>query len=147
MACSASGSKSPLPSSLFVVIGIGNSLVDVAGLTLVQRAVPDDVLARVFGVIQMLWLASIGIGAAVAPALDLVARRRETALIATGAFLPLLVVLLGTSVARIDADCAGAGGEELRILASRADLRAASRRRRSSTLPRASFRSASTPAR
>ena len=38
--------------------------MDVAGLTLVQRAVPDDVLARVFGVIQMLWLLTIGIGAA-----------------------------------------------------------------------------------
>ena len=39
------------------------------GSTLVQRAVPDDVLARVFGVIQMLWLGSIGIGAAIAPLL------------------------------------------------------------------------------
>ena len=37
--------------------------------TLIQRAVPDEVLARVFGVIQMLWLASMGIGAALAPAL------------------------------------------------------------------------------
>ena len=46
------------------VMGVGNSLVDVAGFTLVQRAVPDEVLARVFGVIQMLWLASMGIGAA-----------------------------------------------------------------------------------
>ena len=45
----------------------GNSLLDVAGFTLVQRAVPDDVLARVFGVIQMLWLVSLGIGALVAP--------------------------------------------------------------------------------
>ena len=51
------------------LMGIGNAFVDVAGLTLVQRTVPDDVLARVFGVIQMLWMASMGIGAALAPAL------------------------------------------------------------------------------
>src|SRR5207302_3673644 len=30
------------------LVGIGNTLVDVAGFTLVQRAVPDEVLARVF---------------------------------------------------------------------------------------------------
>ena len=48
-------------------MGVGNSFVDVAGLTLVQRTVPDEVLARVFGVIQMLWMASMGIGAALAP--------------------------------------------------------------------------------
>ena len=36
-----------------------NSLVDVAAFTLVQRAVPDEVLARVFGVIQMLWMGSV----------------------------------------------------------------------------------------
>ncbi|HEY4620094.1 MAG TPA: MFS transporter, partial [Gaiellaceae bacterium] len=72
------------------LLGFGSSLVDVAGLTLVQRAVPDDVLARVFGVIQMLWLASIGIGAALVPAL-IAWLGIETALIATGAFLPILV--------------------------------------------------------
>ena len=53
----------------FTLMGIGYSFVDVAGFTLIQRAVPDEVLARVFGVIQMLFLVSMGIGAAVAPAL------------------------------------------------------------------------------
>ena len=53
----------------FAILGIGYSFVDVAGLTLIQRAVPDDVLARVFGVLQMLFLASMGIGAAITPAL------------------------------------------------------------------------------
>jgi MFS family permease len=51
---------------VFALLGVGNSLVDVAAFTLVQRAVPDEVLARVFGVIQMLWLASVGIGAVAA---------------------------------------------------------------------------------
>ena len=99
------------------VVGIGSSFVDVAGLTLVQRAVPDDVLARVFGVIQMLFLASMGIGAAVAPAL-ISWLGVETALIATGTFLPLLVVLLGARVAKIDASSAPPEASELRILAA-----------------------------
>ena len=99
------------------LMGIGSSLVDIAGLTLVQRAVPDDILARVFGVIQMLWLASIGIGAALVPAL-ISWLGVETALIATGAVLPLLVVVLGATVAKIDASAAAPEASELRVLAS-----------------------------
>jgi MFS family permease len=102
---------------VLAIMGIGSSLVDVAGLTLVQRAVPDDVLARVFGVIQMLWLASIGIGAALVPVL-IAWLGIESALIAAGVFLPFLVVLLGAKVARIDATAAAPDPEELRILAS-----------------------------
>ena len=99
------------------IMGIGNAFVDVAGLTLVQRTVPDDVLARVFGVIQMLWLASMGIGAAIAPAL-ISWLGVDTALIVTGAFLPALVVALGASVARIDKGAAAPDADELRILVS-----------------------------
>ena len=100
-----------------VVMGIGSSLVDIAGLTLVQRAVPDDVLARVFGVIQMLWLASIGIGAALVPAL-IAWLGIKTALIAAGALLPLLVVLLGRMSPGSTPRRAAPEAEELRILAS-----------------------------
>ena len=87
---------------VLALLGVGSSLVDVSGLTLVQRAVPDDVMARVFGVIQMLWLASIGIGAALVPPLiDWLGV--ENALIGVGLFLPALVALLGRKVAQIDA--------------------------------------------
>jgi MFS family permease len=102
---------------VLMVMGIGSSLVDVAGLTLVQRAVPDEILARVFGVIQMLWLASIGIGAALVPAL-VSWLGIETALFVTGAFLPLLVLAFGRTVAKIDASAAAPEASELRILAS-----------------------------
>jgi MFS family permease len=100
-----------------VVIGVGNTFVDVAGLTLIQRTVPDDVLARVFGVIQMLWMASMGIGAALVPAL-ISWLGVKTALVATGAFLPVLVLLLGATVAKIDASATAPNAHELRILAS-----------------------------
>lgn len=102
---------------VLAIMGIGSSLVDVSGLTIVQRAVPDDVLARVFGVIQMLFLASIGIGAALVPAL-IAWLGIEGALIAAGAFLPLLVALLGVQVARVDSTAPPPEPEELRILAS-----------------------------
>ncbi len=102
---------------VLAVLGIGSSLVDVSGLTLVQRAVPDEVMARVFGVIQMLWLSSIGIGAALVPVL-VAWLGIKTALIVAGAFLPVLVVLLGAKVAKIDAAAPAPGGDELRILAS-----------------------------
>jgi len=99
------------------LMGIGNAFVDVAGLTLVQRTVPDDVLARVFGVIQMLWMASMGIGAALAPAL-IAWLGVDGALIATGIFLPVLVVAFGATVARIDRSADAPDTDELRILAS-----------------------------
>jgi MFS family permease len=100
---------------LFALLGIGNSLVDVAAFTVVQRAVPDEILARVFGVIQMLWLASVGIGAVLAPVL-IDALGLEGALIATGVFLPLLVVLLGPSLVKIDARATPPDESRLRLL-------------------------------
>jgi MFS family permease len=99
------------------LVGVGNSLVDVAAFTLVQRAVPDDVLARVFGVLQMLWLASVGVGAAVAPPL-IEWLGLEAALIATGVFLPALVFLFGRKVAQIDAAAAAPDADKLRVLGS-----------------------------
>jgi MFS family permease len=100
---------------LFSVIGFGNSIAMVAGMTLVQRTVADEVMARVFGIIQMLVMVSMGIGAALAPAL-ISAIGLEHALIATGAFLPVLVLLLGRSVARIDATAKAPNEDKLRIL-------------------------------
>ena len=102
---------------IFAVMGIGNSFVDVAGLTLIQRAVPDEVLARVFGVIQMLWLAAMGIGAAVAPAL-IAWVGIDAAIVGTGLLLPGLVAIFGFTVARIDARAPAPQPDELRVLAS-----------------------------
>jgi MFS family permease len=102
---------------LLGVLGAGISLVDIAGLTLVQRAVPDDVLARVFGVIQMIWLLSMGLGAAVVPLL-ISLLGVEGALIAVGLLLPGLAAVFGAKVVRIDASAVAQDAEELRVLAS-----------------------------
>jgi len=73
------------------IVGIGNTIVDVSGMTLLQRAAPDDVIARVFGVMESLFLLTVGLGALAAPLLlNWVGTRG--ALIAAGALLPLLVV-------------------------------------------------------
>ena len=65
----------------------------------------------------MLWSASIGIGAALVPVLIAWLGIRG-AFIAVGAFLPLLVLLLGAKVARIDAEADAPDADELRVLAS-----------------------------
>ena len=74
------------------IVGIGNSLVDVNALTIMQRAVPDAVLGRALGALDGLMLATLGLGALLAPVLvDAVGVK--TALVTTGALLPVLVLL------------------------------------------------------
>jgi MFS family permease len=86
-------------------VGIGNTLVDVAALTLLQRSAPDEVLARVFGVIESLLVGAIGLGAILAPVL-VSAFGADGALIATGAFLSVLAAVSWPRLARIDAETA-----------------------------------------
>lgn len=93
----------PGPSLLFLaIVGLGNTLVDVSAFTLLQRAVPDDVLARVFGAVQGLWVATIGIGSIIAPLL-IAAVDIRGALMITGALLPILATLLRRRLAQLDA--------------------------------------------
>ena len=86
---------------LIAIAGLGLTLVDVAGFTLLQRAVPQEVLARVFGVLHSAFYLTGGIGAIVAPALiDWLGIRG--ALIATGAVLPAVTIPTFGLLARID---------------------------------------------
>jgi MFS family permease len=88
----------------FVLIGLaglGMTLVDVAGFTLLQRIVPEDVLARVFGVLHFAFYAGGGIGAIVAPAL-VSWLGIKGALIVTGAVLPVITAPCFGMLGRID---------------------------------------------
>jgi MFS family permease len=87
---------------LFGVLGIGNTLVDVAGLTLVQRTAPEEVRARVFGVLESVLLATIGIGAILAQLLTAAFGPRG-ALIAAGGGLTVLALPFWGPLARLDA--------------------------------------------
>jgi hypothetical protein len=76
---------------LLAVNGIGNTIVDVSGMTLLQRSAPDEVLARVFGVLESVLLLAVGLGAVVAPLL-LNWLGTGGALIVAGSLLPLLMI-------------------------------------------------------
>jgi predicted MFS family arabinose efflux permease len=86
---------------LMAVLGLGNILVDAAGLTLLQRVVPDEVLSRVLGLIEGLWVGAIGIGAALTPPL-IAAGGARSALVAAGLFLPGVALLTRSALARMD---------------------------------------------
>ena len=94
------------------IIGLGNSLVDVNALTIMQRIVPDEVLGRALGGLQGMLLGSIGIGALVAPALIHVAGI-DGALVVTGLLLPVLVLLTAGRLRAIDGRAAAPAGLEL----------------------------------
>jgi MFS family permease len=83
------------------VIGIGNSIVDVNALTIMQRVVPDAVLGRALGALQGLLRATLGIGALVAPGLIALVGA-EWALVVTGAVLPVLALLTRPRLRAID---------------------------------------------
>jgi MFS family permease len=103
---------------LLGVVGIGNTIVDVSGMTLLQRSAPDEVLARVFGVLESLLLLTVGLGALVAPLLlDLLGTRG--ALVAAGALLPVLVLPAWPALAAIDR-AARIPTEQLELLRSNA---------------------------
>ena len=101
---------------LFGILGVGNTLVDVAGLTLLQRATPDDVRARVFGVLESVFLGTIGIGAILAPLLTTALGARG-ALIAAGGGLSVLVLLFWRPLSAVDA-AAAVPESELALLRS-----------------------------
>jgi MFS family permease len=92
--------------AMLAVVGVGNTLVDVAGYTLLQRAVPDEVLGRVFGILETMVLGSIALGGALAAVL-VDAAGIEAALVVTGAFLPAVLALGWRGLSAIDARAAG----------------------------------------
>jgi hypothetical protein len=94
------------------VLGIGNSIVDVNALTIMQRAVPDSVLGRALGALEGLLIGTLGLGALAAPGLiELVGP--EAALVVTGAVLPALALLTRPRLSAIDRQSAAPEATEL----------------------------------
>lgn len=95
---------------LLAFVGVGNALIDVAGFTLIGRMAPDEVLARVFGVLESLVTVFIGLGAIVASVLvEWVGA--QTTLVAMGLVCPVLAAAawrrlrgLDRSVGALDAE-------------------------------------------
>jgi MFS family permease len=86
---------------LLAVVGIGNTLADVSGMTLLQRVTPPAVVGRVFGVLESVLLLTVALGSAVAPAL-VSAFGTRGALVVAGLLLPSLVVASFGVLRRID---------------------------------------------
>jgi hypothetical protein len=100
---------------MFGLLGVGATVESIAGFTLLQRAVPNALLGRMFGVVQMLGLAAVGVGAALTPAIISGIGARGT-LIATGCFVPLSILLVGPRLVRIDAEATAPAAERLALL-------------------------------
>ncbi len=83
------------------VLGIGNSIVDVNALTIMQRAVPDAVLGRALGALDGLLLGSLGLGALLAPGLIALVGAKA-ALVVAGLVLPVLALLTRPRLRALD---------------------------------------------
>jgi MFS family permease len=92
----------PTAVLMLTVLGVGYALIEVAGLTLLQRLTSDEVLARAFAVVESSYWATTGLGAMLAPPL-IAWLGVEGALIAVGATLPALVGLRWAALARLEA--------------------------------------------
>jgi MFS family permease len=84
------------------VLGAGAIFVQVNSVTLLQRSADNEVMGRVFAVLESLLMAGLALGSLATPGVvDLLGPRG--ALIAAGSVLPILLVWLWPSLRRIDA--------------------------------------------
>jgi MFS family permease len=86
---------------LLAIVGAANSVEDVAVFTLLQRTIPDDILARVLGVVWGLAMGAVAVGSIVAPAI-VAALGPRPAFVVVGAILPLLTLVTYRRLVEID---------------------------------------------
>jgi MFS family permease len=99
---------------LLALVGAANSVEDIAGFTLLQRVVPDELLTRVLGVVWGLAMGALALGSITAPAVVSAIGPRP-ALVVVGAILPLLTLLTWRELVDIDRTIA-APAEELAVI-------------------------------
>jgi predicted MFS family arabinose efflux permease len=83
------------------MVGVSNSVLDVAGFTLVQRTTPNQSRVAVLGLLDSVANGGVAVGGIVAPVL-IVAFGTAPALIMAGAILPLAALLSVPLMRRID---------------------------------------------
>jgi MFS family permease len=92
----------PIAALIFLAIpGLGNGVLDVAGLTLLQRITPTRLHGRVFGALETVVFIGVAVGSIVTPVL-IAWLGIKGALIAIGVFLPGVTVLLFARLHDID---------------------------------------------
>jgi MFS family permease len=87
--------------AFLVGAGSGHALADMSGRTLLQRIVPDPVLARVFGVLEGLHQVGVASGSAVAPPL-MAAFGIRGGVLSAGLLLPTTILILRGRIRRLD---------------------------------------------
>lgn len=109
---------SPTVAAVLVAVrGAGTVVVDTLAVTALQRALPPDLIARVFGVFFALVLGAISLGALLTPAL-LAATSLDTTLLVLGVGLPAVVVLAVPWTTSIDRE----GARRLAVLRPRLEV-------------------------
>ncbi|CUR54563.1 putative Major facilitator superfamily MFS_1 [metagenome] len=86
---------------LLACVGVGNALIDLGGFTLLGRMAPDEVLGRVFGVLESLVALSMGVGAIITSLLIEQIGLRPS-LMAIGLLCPACAVLSWPRLRRMD---------------------------------------------
>jgi len=84
------------------LLGIGNSVVDISAVTLIQRTASPAVSGRVFGLVEAAAVGGLGVGSVLTPVLLHLAGVRWT-LATAGAILPLLSLVMRRALVSIDA--------------------------------------------
>jgi MFS family permease len=94
----------------FGLVGVANTVVDSSGFTLLQRASPDELRGRVFGVFETLAIMAVGLGSLIASVL-IAALDTVATLVVVGAFLPTLALVAWPALRRLDAETPMPGPE------------------------------------
>ena len=84
------------------LLGIGNSVVDISAVTLIQRTASAAIAGRVFGLVEAAAVGGLGIGSVLTPLLLHLAGARWTLAVA-GAILPVLSLVMRRALVSIDA--------------------------------------------
>lgn len=100
---------------LLAATGAGRSVAYVAGTTLLQRIAPDEVLARVFGILEGLAMFALAMGS-IGAALLVEAFGVRTALMCVGGYVPATILLLWVPLLSVDRQAKAPDAEALALL-------------------------------
>jgi len=100
---------------LAFISGSGRSVTEVSGRTLLQRTTPDEVLSRVFGVLEGIAMLALAGGSVLASALA-AGLGIGWALVVIGAFVPVVVLVIWRAVSKIDREAEAPDFEWLALI-------------------------------